>query len=822
MHTYILNQKGFIFILVSILMVTFGTQGISYAQEANPTITASVEAPLTEATLHRSIITLTLTGRQFNDEWDIGRALSISGIEGVTFEKWDVARVSDMVATVPLEFFGDIDTDTALTFTVGAGAIAGYDGNALITTLPVTAVEESLVASTAAPLTEATLHGSTITLTLTGRRFTDWESDIRDAVFVSGIDGVTFDDFFDVDRVSDTEVTIELEFVGNIDTNATLTFIVGTGAIVGYSGNAFTTTLPVAAVEVESLEASTEAPLTEAILNGGLITLTLTGRRFTGDIADALSVSGIDGVTIESWNVERVSRTVATIELEFAGNINEDATLTVTVGADGIGYDKDFTFEFPVTAVEESLTASAAAPLTEANLDGSIITLTLNGRQFADGFPDEWYREDYVSVSGIDGVTFDWWEDDVVRVSDTGIAVKLEFDGTGFDTDTTLTFTVAARVANHTQDLTAQIPVTAIQQSNATVSITPSPIVSPNVGEQLTFNLNIAGGENVAGYQATVLFDDTALSLMEATNGDYLSAEAFFLADGPFGESTLIISSSTGNFQSVEEVKLTANTLAEASNGNGTLATLTFEVVDFKASAVTPSQVYLVDADGKRWEATTENGEVTIPPEPAEAIFGDINRDGIVNIQDLIIVGNRLGQRGKNSADVNEDGLVDVVDIVLVASAFDAAAAAPALYPQALAPITAAEVQDWFSQARQLTRTDPAYLRGMTVLEQLLKALTPKKTGLLPNYPNPFNPETWIPYHLSENTDVQISIYDIKGVLVRRLDLGHQVAGYYADQTKAAYWDGKNAFGEPVASGLYFYTLTAGDFTATRKMLIRK
>ncbi len=809
-------------------MVAFGTQSISYAQEANPTITASVEAPLTEAILHKSIVTLTLSGGRFADEWDIRDAVSVSGIDGVTFDDFfGVDRVSNTEVTIELEFSGNIDTDATLTFTVGAGAIAGYDGNALIATLPVTAVEESLVASTAAPLTEGNLHGRVVTLTLTGRRFTDWESDIGDAVFVSGIDGVTFDDFRDVDRVSDTEVTIELEFAGNIDTDTTLTFTVGVEAIVGYSGNAFTATLPVAAVEVESLEASTESPLSEAMLGGSTITLTLTGRRFTGwSDEDTVSVSGIDGVTIESWNVERVSRTVATIGLEFAGNIDEDATLTLTVGPDAIGYDKAFTFQFPVTAVEESLTAAAAAPLTEANLDGSTITLTLNGRQFA----DRWNSKDYVSVSGIDGVTLSGGIWDVERVSDTEIAVKLEFDGTDFDTDATLTFTVAARVANHTQDLTAQIPVTAIQQSNATVSVTPSPIVSANIGAQLTFDLNITGGENVAGYQATVLFDNTALSLMEATNSDYLPADAFFLADGPFGQSTLIISisSSTGNFQSVEEVKrveevkLTANTLAEASNGDGTLATVTFEVVDFKPSTLTISQIYLVDADGKRWEATTVRAEVTIPPEPAAAIFGDINRDGIVNIQDLAIVGHRLGQRGKNSADVNEDGLVDVVDIVLVASAFDAAAAAPALYPQALAPITAAEVQDWFSQARQLTLTDPVYLRGITVLEQLLKALTPKKTALLPNYPNPFNPETWIPYHLSNSADVQVSIYDIKGVLVRRLDLGHQIAGYYTVRTKAAYWDGKNAFGEPVASGVYFYTLTTGNFSVTRRMLIIK
>ena len=98
----------------------------------------------------------------------------------------------------------------------------------------------------------------------------------------------------------------------------------------------------------------------------------------------------------------------------------------------------------------------------------------------------------------------------------------------------------------------------------------------------------------------------------------------------------------------------------------------------------------------------------------------------------------------------------------------------------------------------------------------------PEKTSLLPNYPNPFNPETWIPYQLTKPAAVTLTIYDINGRVVRDLDLGHQRAGVYRSRARAAHWDGRNAHGEPVASGLYFYTLKAGDFTATRKMLIRK
>ena len=101
-------------------------------------------------------------------------------------------------------------------------------------------------------------------------------------------------------------------------------------------------------------------------------------------------------------------------------------------------------------------------------------------------------------------------------------------------------------------------------------------------------------------------------------------------------------------------------------------------------------------------------------------------------------------------------------------------------------------------------------------------AVAPNATALHANYPNPFNPETWIPYQLAAPAAVTVTIYAVDGAVVRTLKLGHQPVGIYQGKSRAAYWDGKNALGESVASGVYFYTLTAGDFTATRKMLIRK
>ena len=202
----------------------------------------------------------------------------------------------------------------------------------------------------------------------------------------------------------------------------------------------------------------------------------------------------------------------------------------------------------------------------------------------------------------------------------------------------------------------------------------------------------------------------------------------------------------------------------------------------------------------------------------------DVNGDDVVNILDLVLVASVLGDEGRDlDADVNGDGVVNILDLVLVAGALGDVAAAPSVWYRDLeiAP-TRAEVGQWLAQAGELELTDATSREGVLFLEQLLAALTPKETALLPNYPNPFNPETWIPYQLGKPADVTLHIYSVNGTLVRTLALGHQVAGMYQNRSRAAYWDGRNALGEPVASGVYFYMLTAGDFSATRKMSIRK
>ena len=193
----------------------------------------------------------------------------------------------------------------------------------------------------------------------------------------------------------------------------------------------------------------------------------------------------------------------------------------------------------------------------------------------------------------------------------------------------------------------------------------------------------------------------------------------------------------------------------------------------------------------------------------------DVNNDGIVDAQDVVLV-------DQNKLDLNGDGVSDIADILLVVKAMGNAGGAPAARSKAQHLLTAEKIQQWLIEAMLLGEDFPIYQRGILVLEQLLALLTPKKTALLPNYPNPFNPETWIPYQIAEPTNVTLHIYATNGHLVRTLILGHQPAGIYHNRNRAAYWDGRNELGEPVASGIYFYTLSAGNFTATRRLLIRK
>lgn len=201
----------------------------------------------------------------------------------------------------------------------------------------------------------------------------------------------------------------------------------------------------------------------------------------------------------------------------------------------------------------------------------------------------------------------------------------------------------------------------------------------------------------------------------------------------------------------------------------------------------------------------------------------DVNRDGAVDILDLVLVASDFGDENRNPlADVNGDGIVNIQDLLLVAAAFDDAPAAPPPLREASRALTVGNVRNWLTAARSIEVKDASLKRGIEVFEQLFASFTPRETALLANYPNPFNPDTWIPYQLAEDANITLTIYDSKGGVVRRLETGHKRAGHYTDQGNAAYWDGRNDSGEPVTSGTYFCELGTPSFCDLRRMVIVK
>ena len=232
-----------------------------------------------------------------------------------------------------------------------------------------------------------------------------------------------------------------------------------------------------------------------------------------------------------------------------------------------------------------------------------------------------------------------------------------------------------------------------------------------------------------------------------------------------------------------------------------------------KASTSYQVQVRAISPEGKGPWSDAGTAKTAVQPE-------DIDSDGDVDMNDLVSVVNNFGSTAPGRNDVDDDDDVDKDDIHAV---FNAMLAAEAAGAPSHVTRTAQTLHHYVQQAKQDAMLDANVYRGLAVLEELIEPfLMPDETALLRNYPNPFNPETWFPYQLSRAADVTIAIYSVNGTLVRTLSLGHQAAGMYRSKSRAAYWDGRNAFGEPVASGIYFYTLTAGTFSATGKMLIRK
>ena len=314
-----------------------------------------------------------------------------------------------------------------------------------------------------------------------------------------------------------------------------------------------------------------------------------------------------------------------------------------------------------------------------------------------------------------------------------------------------------------------------------------------------------------------VYFDNQAHPALLKISGDNQRSVSFAPLSQPF-----VVEVQDENGSVVEEVPVTF----AVTVGGGTLSVTSTTTDPNGRAQSTLTLGPNLGTNTVEVSATGIEGLITfhaISNTESPPIAADVNNDGSVNIWDLVLVASAFGNQGRNLAsDVNGDGVVDILDLVLVAGMFGDGAAAPSAHPQVPETLTMAEIQQWIADARSLEVKEVIMKRGVAMLEQLLASLAPRKTELLANYPNPFNPETWIPYRLAEDAFVTLTIYDGSGHVIRKLDVGHRSAATYENRSEAIYWDGKNGLGEPVASGVYFYTLTAGDYSATRKMLILK
>ena len=337
---------------------------------------------------------------------------------------------------------------------------------------------------------------------------------------------------------------------------------------------------------------------------------------------------------------------------------------------------------------------------------------------------------------------------------------------------------------------------------------------TPLIDDMLTVNLNAEKVTNLAGWQGDITFDPNVLEATEVVEGDFLMLEG---GDTFFQGGT--IDNRVGKIKGMFAARQSENGVS----GTGTLLSVTFRTKSGGRTQVT--------LDNFEFGSITGNIIPSLPPDITITVGGypawDVNQDGRVSVLDLILVAQDLGASTPANLriDVNQDGIINIQDLILVAQHLGkttTSAAPSAIAIDALELLDPAMIQAWITQAHVEDDGSIAFQEGIANLQRLLASLIPEETTLLANYPNPFNPETWIPYHLANPSDVRITIYDTRGTIVRQLDLGHQPQGYYTRQSRAAYWDGRNNLGERVASGVYFYQFQADGLSYLRKMVILK
>ena len=275
-------------------------------------------------------------------------------------------------------------------------------------------------------------------------------------------------------------------------------------------------------------------------------------------------------------------------------------------------------------------------------------------------------------------------------------------------------------------------------------------------GDTFTLRLNAEDVTDLAGWQTDIAFDSDVLEAVEVNEGDFLKAE---------GVSTFFLQGTIDNTAG-EITKLSSARFGSSVSGTGTLLLVTFTAKATGETRVTLSNFYAGSSNGEAISSAAPEIVVTVEERAYPA--WDVNQDGQVNVLDLVLVAQYLGEdvSANPQSDVNGDGTINVLDLIVVAQYLGESTSAAA--PSNVAAMDSLEldpamIQAWITQARTEDDGSIAFRHGIENLHRLLASLLPEKTVLLPNYPNPFNPETWIPYHLAVPTKVTLHIFAVNG-----------------------------------------------------------
>ena len=516
MRNTVMNHKYIVAIFTVVLLV-FGVQSVSSGQ----TLRASSAQPLTETTLNASKVTLTLSGGTY-ERWlkkEHANAFTVSGIAGVTLKStfdsfdpfFDVQRVSNAAVRVELDFVGNMDTDATLTFTVGAGAIANYNGPALTADVSVTASHEEVEAPTTQNPDEQASGPATTTVEIQGPWL--WMVVPTDPKAGGGI-STEIDSLADASGGSITETRVAQNGVNEGDAIGHLHWI---SSEIHWSEHQCR--------EYEVERRPTIIPgflsLPDVCINptvcwaNNINNLIRVLGMGTGQNTKAHTAYALINLIspYEQADAVMMIRSGDAVKVWLNGNVVHREA------AESLGCRK---IDVPLACDPQvCISDPELEPGHEGSISGAVRDVAAAAADVLDGDFSSRVRRIPVTL----------------KAGDNLLLVKVRQHGAYWDMRVHLDANFTMAIPTNTA---VSIPVTGppeIPTTATTVSLLPSPVASPAIGEQLTLSLNIAGGENVAGYQATVQFDTTVLRYVSSANANYLPTGAFFVPPRCGGES---------------------------------------------------------------------------------------------------------------------------------------------------------------------------------------------------------------------------------------------------------------------------------------------